>query len=57
MIGAGRPDAGDVVLNSRDPDRRRVVIDALMTVPVRSPGQGARRFRPETVEIIWRKQR
>ncbi len=34
-------------------DRRRAVIDALMTVTLLSPGRGARTFRPETVHIEW----
>ncbi len=38
-----------------DLDRRRAVIDTLMTVTLLSPGQGARTFRPETVVIERRK--
>jgi site-specific DNA recombinase len=34
-----------------DLDQRRAVIDALVTVTLLSPGQGARTFRPETVVI------
>lgn len=57
MIEAGRSDAGDVALNSLDLDRRRVIIrDTLTTITVHSPGRGARRLQPETVEIIWRRQ-
>jgi DNA invertase Pin-like site-specific DNA recombinase len=37
-----------------DVDRRRAVIDVLMTVAVHPPGRGTRTFRPETVEITWR---
>ncbi|MGY1830140.1 recombinase family protein [Geodermatophilus sp. SYSU D01180] len=37
-----------------DLDRKRAVIDALMTVTLLSPGQGARMFRPETVQVGWR---
>ena len=37
-----------------DLDQRRAVIDALTTVTLLSPGQGARTFRPETVTITWR---
>jgi len=37
-----------------DLDRRRSVIDALMTVTLQSPGQGARTFDPTTVSIQWR---
>jgi site-specific DNA recombinase len=37
-----------------DVDRRRAVIDVLMTVAVQPPGRGTRTFRPETVEITWR---
>jgi hypothetical protein len=53
MIGAGRPDAGDVALDSRDPDRRRV-IDALMTVPRPLPRPGRPPGPPETVKIVWK---
>jgi hypothetical protein len=56
MIGAGRPGAGDVALDSLDSDRQRVIIDTLTTSTVHSPGRGARRFQSETVEIIWRRQ-
>jgi len=37
-----------------DNDRRWLVVDALMTVTVMSPGRGARYFKPETVQIEWR---
>jgi site-specific DNA recombinase len=37
-----------------DLDRRRAVIDTLMTVTFHSPGRGARHFRPETVDIEWK---
>jgi DNA invertase Pin-like site-specific DNA recombinase len=37
-----------------DLDQRRAVVDTLMTVTLHSPGQGARTFRAETVEITWR---
>jgi DNA invertase Pin-like site-specific DNA recombinase len=49
-------DRGDVraVWDRLDIDQRRAVIDTLMTVTLHSPGQGARRFRPESVEITWR---
>ena len=35
-------------------DRRRAVIDALMTITLFSPGRGARVFDPDTVSIKWR---
>ncbi|GIG22467.1 hypothetical protein Cch01nite_31910 [Cellulomonas chitinilytica] len=36
-------------------DRRRAVITATVeTITVTSPGRGARTFRPETVQIVWR---
>ena len=34
--------------------RSRAVIDALMTVTLLSPGQGARKFDPGTVRIDWK---
>lgn len=37
-----------------DLDRKRAVIDTLMTITLLPPGQGARIFRPETVRIDWR---
>lgn len=49
-------DRGDVraIWDMLDLEQRRAVIETLMTVILHSPGQGARRFRPETVEIGWR---
>jgi site-specific DNA recombinase len=35
-------------------DRRRAVIDALMTITLDSPGRGARVFDPDTVQIEWK---
>lgn len=50
--------AADVreVWDGLDLDRRRSVIDLLMTITLHSPGMGAhaRRFDPNTVEITWR---
>lgn len=48
---------GDVqaVWDGLDLDRRRAVIDALMVLTLHPPGRGARTFRPESVEITWRK--
>ena len=50
--------AADVreVWDGLDLDRRRSVIDLLMTITLHSPGMGAhaRRFDPDTVEITWR---
>jgi site-specific DNA recombinase len=37
-----------------DDDRRRAVVDVLMTVTLLPPGRGTRTFRPETVVIDWR---
>jgi DNA invertase Pin-like site-specific DNA recombinase len=37
-----------------DIDRRRAVIDALMTVSLLPVGHGTRTFRPETVNIEWK---
>ena len=37
-------------------DRCRAVIDTLMTITLHSPGPGARRFDPTTIEIIPKKQ-
>jgi hypothetical protein len=63
MADAGRVSVlGDLVTaddvqavwHDLDLDRRRAVIDALMTVTLLSPGRGARTFRPETVHIEWR---
>ena len=42
------------VWNSLDLDRRRAVLDALMTITLYSPGRGARVFDPGTVSIAWR---
>jgi DNA invertase Pin-like site-specific DNA recombinase len=51
-------DRGDVraVWDRLDLDQRRAVIDTLMAVTLHSPGQGARTFRPESIEITWRSQ-
>ena len=47
---------GDVraVWDGLDLDRRRAVIDALMTITLASPGRGARVFDPDTVHIDWK---
>jgi site-specific DNA recombinase len=49
-------DRGNVraVWDRLDLDQRRAAIDTLMAVTLHSPGQGARTFRPETIEITWR---
>lgn len=39
-----------------DLDRKRAVIDTLLTVRVHPAGRGARSFDPSTVEITWRTQ-
>lgn len=63
MVDAGRlsvlgPLAGvaDVraVWDGLDVDRRRAVVDALMTITLHSPGRGARTFDRATVQIIPR---
>lgn len=36
-------------------DRRRAVIQAIMTVRLASPGRGARRFDESTVQIVWKR--
>jgi site-specific DNA recombinase len=48
--------AGNIgaVWEGLDLDRRRAVIDTLVTITLLPPGRGARVFRPETVEIGWR---
>lgn len=48
--------AGDVraVWDGLDLDRRRAVVDALLTVTLLPPGRGARRLDPETVRLDWR---
>jgi hypothetical protein len=38
-----------------DIDRRRAVVDVLMTVTLLSPGKGKRTFDPETVRVEWRR--
>lgn len=49
---------GDVrtVWEGLDLDRRRAVIDALMTITLTSPGRGARVFDPDTVRIDWKQE-
>jgi site-specific DNA recombinase len=37
-------------------DRCRAVIDTLMTITLHSPGPGARRFDPATIEIVPKEQ-
>jgi site-specific DNA recombinase len=37
-----------------DVDRKRAVVDVLMTVVIHPAGRGTRTFRPESVEITWR---
>jgi DNA invertase Pin-like site-specific DNA recombinase len=63
LTGAGSVSAVGELLSAEDVraawegldlDRRRAVVDALMTVTLTSPGRGARTFRRETVEIVWR---
>lgn len=53
---AGFADAEDVTAAWADASvsRRKVVINALMTVTLDSPGRGAQIFNPSTVRIEWR---
>ncbi len=51
LVRAGDPGK---VWDSLDVDRKRAVIDVLMTATLLPPGRGSRRFDPETVEIVWR---
>lgn len=37
-----------------DVDRRRAVVDALMTITLQPPGRGRRTFDPVTVAVTWR---
>ncbi len=50
---AGVPDVA-VVWDGLALDRQRAVIDALMTIGLHPPGQGARVFDPSSVRIEWR---
>jgi DNA invertase Pin-like site-specific DNA recombinase len=51
LVKARRPvDLWDVL----DIDRKRAVVDTLMTVTLLSPGRGARHLDPDTVRIDWR---
>jgi site-specific DNA recombinase len=55
-VFGGLVQAGDVraVWEALSVSKRRGVIDALMTIRLRSPGKGVRTFRPETVIITPR---
>jgi site-specific DNA recombinase len=44
----------EAVWQEMDMDRRRAVVDALMTVKLHPVGHGTRTFRPETVTIDWK---
>ncbi len=48
--------AGDLVTawEACDLDRKRAVIDNLMTVKLHAPGRGKRTFDPETITIDWK---
>lgn len=48
----GAPDV-HAAWDGLDPDRRRAVVETLMTVTLLPPGRGARVFRPESVVITW----
>lgn len=63
LTAAGRTSVLGPLITSRDPteawtaldvDRRRAVIDTLMTITLHPPGRGTRYFDPSTIEIIWR---
>jgi site-specific DNA recombinase len=62
LTDAGRVDVlGDLVTGdvattwaALSDDRRRAVIEVLMTVTLLPPGRGSRVFDPETVQITWR---
>lgn len=62
QVDAGRADVLGPMLKGNaaeawealDNDRRRLIIDTLMTVTVLPPGRGTRTFRPETVVIEWK---
>ncbi len=49
-------EAADVgaMWSTLDTDRKRSVIDTLMTLTILPTGRGARTFKPETVEIGWK---
>jgi hypothetical protein len=54
---AGFADAPDVaaVWAQASVSRRKAVVDALMTITLDSPGQGARTFDPASVQVEWRR--
>ena len=63
LADAGRVDVLGNLINSDDVsavwraltlDRRRAVVDILMTVRLHAVGRGSRTFRPGTVDIEWR---
>jgi site-specific DNA recombinase len=64
MADAGRLDVLGPLVTAEDVravwdglsvSRRRTVIDLLMEVRLHAPGRGTRTFRPETVEVHWRR--
>ena len=63
MADAGRVDVLGPLVAARDVgkvwealngDRRRAIVDTLMSITLLPPGRGVRTFRPETVRIGWR---
>ena len=51
IVKARRPvDVWDVL----DIDRKRAIVDMLMTITLLPPGRGARSLDPATVQIEWR---
>ena len=64
MADAGRTDVLGPLVHAKDvqaawdglgTDRRRAVIDALVTVVIMPAGQGAKKFREETVVVTQRR--
>lgn len=54
MSEVGTANDFEAVWKSLDMDRKRAVIDVLMTIRVHPPGKGTRRFDPSTVEVAWK---
>jgi site-specific DNA recombinase len=54
LVGIVNADDPAKVWNRLDLDRRRAVIDVLMTVTLAPTGRGTRTFDPESVRIEWR---
>ncbi|MER5674800.1 recombinase family protein [Pseudonocardia alni] len=63
IADAGRVDVLGPLVGAEDvsvawkalsPERRRAVVDVLMTVRLHAVGRGTRTFRPETIEVEWK---